>query len=245
MARHRVKRKEIARLATVRDEAVRNAQHLLRSAEKLGRSRHYGFASALAVLAIEETAKALVYHLAANRLFRVVKGKGNGITTFNERDLNVHEFKQTFIASILNSAIRFAPLFTAAQNPPRIASREELRRFLKAAILAQIRHEFELARPNSQLQAGVRNLFRLLGELNTRKNRGLYVDANGSQLSLPRHTSSKSFEEVRSIARDLINEIDSVMQAGYSQEDLALLSEHRRWVAERVRRSKRARSQTR
>jgi len=60
----------------------------------------------LAVLAIEESAKAFVYWVASEGVVRIVKKNPNYVTTHKESDLLDHEFKHLLITGDLYPAIK-------------------------------------------------------------------------------------------------------------------------------------------
>ena len=227
----------------VKREALRNSRALLRSAERLARSRSYGHATALAVLAIEEAGKGFLYHLAANRVIRFVKGKGNKVTALNERDLTFHDVKQSFVIGAIGQSLRYAPLYELARRAPTFKSRDQVLRYMERAIIAQTQWEMELSRPNSRLSKEVRKAFAILEELSSRKNRGLYVEPRGQAVQSPRHVSRREYEEVLRLAKEVIQGLATFSKRPISDEEREMLVEHRRWLSSRVRLARMAKEQ--
>ncbi len=223
------------RNAIIANEAFRNARHLLRSADRLAEARSYGHASSLVVLAVEEAAKGLAYHLAANQIIRFVRGKGNGITTLNERDLLVHNVKQGIVTGAILEVLQFLPLYQAAEKAPLFKTKEDFRRYIQQVIFAQVEYWMEVRRPGSYLGKQIFKHLSLLDQLSLRKNRGLYVDVYGAKVLAPRHIPKRSYDEVRELAGDLVEGLATVSSAPVSEGDRALIVKHRRWIASRMK----------
>src|SRR2546422_2525101 len=68
----------------IADASSANARQLVRDAERLASAGSRGHASSLAILSIEESAKAIVYYLAAQGVYRIVKKKPNYVTTYRK-----------------------------------------------------------------------------------------------------------------------------------------------------------------
>ena len=227
--------KRLDHYVEIRDESLRNARDLLRSADRLAESRKFGYASSMAILAIEEGAKSVMYHMVANRLVRFVKRRPNHITTFMEADLRQHAIKQNIVLGAIYFEIRFAPLLQLVETLEPAKSKLELRRLVHSAILAQFRYESELARPNSRVAKGIQKLFRLLGELPRTKNLGLYVDGSGGRISLPRRVKKRSYDPIRELAAEIIEGFSTFCAQEIDEADRDVILEHSQRLLRRSR----------
>jgi AbiV family abortive infection protein len=163
------------------EAAVENARSLMRDSRALQRRGSRGHAVSLNVLAIEEGSKALVYKLAAEGVFRIVRRNPNNISTYRERDLHDHPFKHGIATRFLIAAVSFAPFHQAlGATRKKVFTRVEVEAILRRAHSIQAIHIAELQR-GGQMARKIVRYSQTFGRLNTLKNSGLYVGhPNGS-----------------------------------------------------------------
>src|SRR2546422_11206855 len=87
----------------IADASSANARQLVRDAERLASAGSRGHASSLAILSIEEPAKAIVYYLAAQVVYRIVKKKPNYAPTYRKEDLLQHRDRHALGPNLLHA----------------------------------------------------------------------------------------------------------------------------------------------
>lgn len=217
-------------------EALSNARELLRDAKKLKSFGSRGHACSLAILAIEESAKALVYLIASQGMIRIVKKNPNNVTTFRESDLLKHEFKHALIAAELEDWLFYGPFY---ESMARVSNRRVLRSKAGTEILRAIhthkRQRVEMVSGGKAAQEAKR-LFEMLGRLNELKNQGLYVDHEGGHLLTPNRLDIKVLGHVIELAEAMIWIFSDAVKEGLDPTVRKVLVEEMRKSAKQVKR---------
>ena len=181
-------------------ESARNARHFLNDARKLKRGGSRGHAIALAVLSIEESAKARTYHEATEGILRVVCKNPNHMTTFQEKELLDHRFKHAVLANVLADYFRYAPFYEVIENLRKPSlSKDEVREIVVGAVHSYRLLQVDLA-SGGRAAREVQSIFGLLERLNELKNRGFYVDHASGQVLLPNDLSTRDLERLLELA---------------------------------------------
>ena len=218
--------------------ALANSKELLRDANRLARAGSRGHASALAILSIEESAKGLVYNLAAQVILRVVKRNPNGITTFREADMLDHRVKHAFVSGLLADALFYGPFYEAASRLKKLTfSREEVRSLIEGALIRHRRLRFEIQR-GARTSRDLGKLFNLLEGLNVRKNRGLYVDHRRELVLIPDDIPRKDLVEILELSTAICEIVAKALEETIPPHRRAVLLEENRKFAEDLLRAR-------
>lgn len=186
----------------IAEAASANARQLLRDSKRLSTRGSRGHASSLAILSIEESAKAIVFYMAAQGVFRIVKNKPNYVTTYRKEDLLDHRYKHAIISNMLSDAIFYAPFYAPLTSLRRKTyTREQVHDVVQRGIHAHKRAQIEFSAGKSGKD--LRRMFELIGMLNHRKNRGFYVDDSKGKVLRPDELGRKELAEVTGVA-DLV-----------------------------------------
>ena len=87
-----------------------NAVQHFHDARALRRRGSRGHACSLAILSIEEAAKAFLWKLAGEGVYRIVTKKPNGISTYSKGQLFDHRFKHAIVARLVYQGILSQPV---------------------------------------------------------------------------------------------------------------------------------------
>jgi AbiV family abortive infection protein len=167
------------------DQSLVNSGEYLVDARILKSRGSRGHAVALSILSIEESAKAYLYKLAGEGVFRIVKRNPNGISTFSETQLLDHKFKHATIAKLLWQGLWYAPVTRVMAKTRRATfSRGQVERMLGDLLHEQELVNIELSTPGRKSSA-IRKLFTILETANRSKNSGLYVGHHEGKVSRP------------------------------------------------------------
>jgi AbiV len=149
----------------------------------------------LVVLSIEEAAKAYLYKLAGEGVYRIVSKKPNGLSTYSETQLFDHKFKHAIVSRLVVQAILLAPVGKVLSK----TRRDHFTRKQVEAMLQDLLHEQELMqirlRPGGKAAAEIRRVFETLEKANHRKNSGFYVGRAGGRLREPNDCPKKVLKE--------------------------------------------------
>lgn len=201
------------------EASLTNARRLRLDAKALQKRGSRGHACSLSILAIEESAKGIIYKRAADGIIRFVKKNGNGVTTYSEDHLKVHKYKHATISNLIGEAISFAPLQqTLAETRKATFSRAEVERLLRKAHLNAklFASELESESPSAKL---LRNLFGLLSRLDFLKNAGLYVGRSGGRVQFPDKEVVADYADVADIADAMIVAAEIELRRVVSRRD--------------------------
>lgn len=218
------------------DASDKNARELLRNAYDLKSVGSRGHACALAVLAMEESAKALIYHIAAEGVVRIVKKNPNSVTTFRESDLLKHEFKHALISSELAHWINYAPFYDAINSITKDRlHRKEVEAMIVRAIHGHRRLQIELL-SGGKAAMEAQQVFKLLESLNRRKNDGLYVGHAGRRLLAPNSITRKELKDVLDLADTIVSILSQVIRERLKPIQKSVLMEEMRKSAKQIKR---------
>jgi AbiV family abortive infection protein len=191
------------------DASDKNARELLRNAYDLKSWGSRGHACSLAVLAIEESAKAFVYYIASEGVVRIVRKNPNNLTTYKESDLLDHEFKHLLITGLLEDIINYGPFYEAiARIQKESLSRADVVRTIYRAIHAHQRQRLDFQSGGKRADE-VKRIFQTLKTLNRMKNQGLYVGHKGNHVLAPNAVERKELKSVLDLA-DIVVEVVSI-----------------------------------
>src|SRR6266566_1201071 len=189
----------------IADAARDNARQFLRDAERLASAGSRGHASSLAILSVEESAKAVVYYLAAQGVYRIVKRKPNYVTTFREQDLLNHRFKHAIVSNIFSEGLFYAPMLAQVSRLRKQEfTRDEVQQIMQKAVHAHRRLRIELA-SGGHATKSIKRLFELLESLDSHKNRGLYVDHQRASVSDPQEITRSQMREILDLAMEVFD----------------------------------------
>jgi|GEM_PF-4770820 len=180
------------------------------------------------VLSIEEAAKAYLYKLAAEGVYRIVAKKPNGVSTYSETQLFDHKFKHEIIARLIVQAILLSPLAKVLSKTRRTQfTRKEVE-----GMLADLLHEQQLMqirlRPGGGPEKEIRRVFETLERANHRKNSGLYVGHKDGKITRPNDCTKKALKEGFELAGVVCESVGEIL-------DLTLSPEQKRRAATSVR----------
>lgn len=218
------------------DASDKNARELLRNAYDLKSWGSRGHACALAVLAMEESAKALIYHIAAEGVFRIVKKNPNNVTTFRELDLLKHEFKHALISNELAHWLNYAPFYDAINSISKNKlHRKEVEAMIVRAIHRHKRVQIELL-SGGKAAKEARQVFNLLESLNRKKNDGLYVGHAGRRLLSPNNITRNELKDVLDLADTITSIFSQAIREGIDPTQKKVMIEELRKSAKQIRR---------
>jgi AbiV family abortive infection protein len=221
-------RKLYLRLA---EASYENSREFLRDAESLRRRGSRGHAYSLLVLSIEEAAKAYLYKLAGEGVYRIVAKKPNEVSTYSEAQLFDHKFKHRVVARLFVQAIALAPVGKVlAKTRQTHFSRREVE-----AMLADLLHEQQLMqirlRPGGRADIEVRRVFETLERANHRKNSGLYVGHERGKVHRPNDCHKKILKEGFELAGVIGQFVGDLLDLRFSPEQKRQASTSIREVA--------------
>lgn len=218
------------------EASLTNARKLRLDARAVQRRGSAGHACSLSILAIEESAKAIIYKQAADGVIRFVKKNANGVTTYSEDDLKIHKYKHATIANLIGEAVSFAPLQqTLAETRKATFSRGEVERLLRKAHLRAKMFTSEL-QTESRSARLLRDLFGLLSRLDALKNAGLYVGRNLGKVQLPDEEVAADCADVAEIADAMVLGAEMEIRRRLTKQDAAEQRDNLRTLLAQVRR---------
>ncbi|MGC2359379.1 MAG: AbiV family abortive infection protein [Thermoplasmata archaeon] len=195
-----------------------NAKDHFNDAKALRKRGSRGHAYSHAILSIEEAAKAYLYKLAGEGVFRIVSKNPNGISTYSEKQLFDHKFKHSLIARIVVQGILYAPVHRVlAKSKAKSFSRRRVE-----AMLGDLLHEQGLQQirlqSGGQAARAVASLFAALEKANDRKNLGFYVDQKDGKVQVPDDCSKKDLREGLELAASTLEVVDEIVNSSLSRE---------------------------
>lgn len=174
-----------------------------------------GHACSLAILSIEESARALSYKLAGEGVYRIVAKKPDGLSAYSESQLTDHKFRHGLIARLVYQGIVTSPI----QRVLPKGMRGPFSRKQVELLTVKLFHEPEMLqiklRTGGRAVAAVNRMFEILGHLNEWKNAGLYVGRRGGRISLPNDIPRKTLSEVLELAGVTLEEVGTVFEAKF------------------------------
>jgi AbiV family abortive infection protein len=218
--------------------ALQNAIDHFNDARALRKRGSRGHALSLSVLSIEEAAKAYLYKLAGEGVFRIVSGRPNGISTFSERQLLDHKFKHAIVARIVVQGLLYTPVY-------RVLSKTRAKTFTRDTVesmLGDLLHEQEMLqirmRPGGPAAEAFSRIFKTLERADAGKNLGLYVGHRGGKILLPNDRSKSELDEMLGLAHATIQAVDQIVASRFSQENKDRAFKSVREVARAVKATK-------
>jgi AbiV family abortive infection protein len=204
------------------EASFENSLEFLRDAENLRRRGSRGHAYSLVVLSIEEAAKAYLYKLAGEGVYRIVTKKPNGVSTYSETQLFDHKFKHAIIARLVVQAIHLSPVGKVLSK----TRRTHFTRKQVEAMLADLLHEQELMqirlRPSGRAGVEIRRVFETLEKANHRKNSGFYVGHDDGKIRRPNDCPKKVLKEgfeLSGVVCDFVGELlDLTLSLGQKRQ---------------------------
>lgn len=220
---------------SVAEVAVANSRQLYRDAKKVKSVGSRGHSCSLAILSIEESAKALVYYTASEGVYRIVKGKPNYITTFRKKDLMDHRFKHSIVSAFLADWIFYMPFYQViGETRKREFSKSEVEALFGRAIHLHRRHRIEISSGGRAAQ-NMAKMFALMEQLNERKNLGLYVDHTSSRVLRPNDIPRDEVKDVFDLAGMIVKMVAGIVKTSLSDEQRELLVTEARKAAEQLK----------
>jgi len=193
----------------------------------------------LAVLSIEESAKAIINRFAAEGVLKVVTKNANHITTFTERELLDHRFKHAFLAGMFAEWLRYAPFTLAVDNLRKSSfTKEEVKELMFRAVQAHKVLQVDLT-SGGQTAKEMGTLFNLLENLNLMKNRGLYVDHANGRLFSPRNVRRAEVERTLQLAEGIVQMTSELHKRGLPEKEKRLQLDANKRLLDSIRRAKR------
>lgn len=214
---------------------MENSLELYRGAESLRRRGSRGHAYSLLVLSIEEAAKAYLYKLAGEGVYRIVTKRPNGISTYSEDRLFDHKFKHAIIARLVVQAILYSPVGMVLSK----TRRTHFTRKQVEAMLADLLHEQELMqirlRPGGRAGVEIRRVFETLERANHRKNSGFYVGHEDGKVRRPNDCPKKVLKEGFELAGVVCDAVGELLDMSLSPAQKRQASAAVREVASALR----------
>ncbi|OLD91821.1 hypothetical protein AUG86_00145 [Euryarchaeota archaeon 13_1_20CM_4_64_14] len=227
----------------IADASSANARQLVRDAERLASAGSRGHASSLAILSIEESAKAIVYYLAAQGVYRIVKKKPNYVTTYRKEDLLDHRYKHALVSNLLDEAIFYAPFYASlARLRRKTFSRQQVHDIIQEGIHQHKRARIEFTVGPSSKK--IKKMFQLFETLNARKNRGLYVDDLAGKVLKPDEVSREELRDVIDLAWSVADLVTDAIGETLPPTQRKLMQEAGRNLAADIRKIKRKQAKT-
>lgn len=196
----------------------------------------------MGVLSVEESSKALIYHFAAEGVYRVVAKKPNHISTFTEKELLDHRFKHSFLASLFLDYLLYAPFYGALETIGRSRKtaipKSDVRLLILQAIQGHRRLQVEMS-GGGRAAKEVQRLFSLLQSLGAIKNRGLYVDHREGRVQSPRETPKEQLDDVLALAEGAIAMVEEASKRPYSVREKELQREENKRLLTAIRQARR------
>jgi AbiV family abortive infection protein len=218
--------------------AAANARQLIRDARNLKSIGSRGHACSLAILSIEESAKALVYYTASEGVYRLVEKNPNYVTTYRKKDLLDHRFKHAIVSAFLADWMFYLPFYSILEGKRKDTfRRSEVEQLLQKAIHSHRRHRIELSSGGKATQE-LNKMFSLLESLNDKKNRGLYVDHTDCAVLRPNGLSAKETQHVLSIAEMVTQMVSEIVRVSIAPEQKRILVDEARRLAQQLKRLK-------
>ncbi len=209
-------RKTYAALAR---SSLANARRHLSDANRLRKSGSRGHASGFAVLSIEESSKALIYHQAGAGILRIVERKPNRITTFSEKDLLDHRFKHAILGGLLVHWLQYAPFYESISRLRKATfTQAQVKDLVLRAIHAHQLLQIDLG-SGGGLAREIRKVLGTIDNLNAIKNRGFYVDHAHGRIVSPHDTTKKQLDEVMTLADGALEMVTDFLQRGVSERE--------------------------
>lgn len=213
-----------------------NARNLLLDAIALKKRGSRGHSCSLAILAMEESAKALIYSMAAEGVLRIVKKNPNNVTTFREADLLEHPFKHALITGELADLLNYAPFYEVVGSIEEDKMRkEDIEAKLVRAIYAHKRQAMDL-RSGGKTAKEVQRMFGLLESLNQKKNGGLYVGHTDGRLLVPNGITKTELNEVLELSETITMFFSQLVRRGIDPTRKMVLMEEMRKNARQIKR---------
>jgi AbiV family abortive infection protein len=182
------------------EEAAKNARRFKQDAGVLRRRGSAGHACSIAILAVEEASKAIVYKLAAEGIFRIVKKNPNNISTFSESSLLEHRFKHAMIARVLIGALEYGPFQSAMESTrKKNFTRGEVESLFRRVHAHQVLQAAEL-QSGGRASRELSQIMTTLGQLNGLKNDGLYVGHKNGKIGTPNGRARSELARVWQLA---------------------------------------------
>jgi AbiV family abortive infection protein len=182
------------------EKCYANAVVHFHDARALRRRGSRGHACSLAVLSVEESAKAVLYKLAGEGVYRIVSKKPNGISTYSESQLFDHKFKHAIVARLIYQGILSWPV-------QRVLAKTRKKTFTRRQVepmLLDLLHEQEMQsialRSNDRAFGSVKHIFELLEGSNSQKNSGFYVGHKSGRPVEPNDLPKKTLDEFVELA---------------------------------------------
>ena len=208
-----------------------NSREFLRDSESLRRRGSRGHAYSLLVLSIEEAAKAYLYKLAGEGVYRIVAKRPNEVSTYSEDQLFDHKFKHGIVARLVVQAIALSPVGKVLSK----TRRTQFSRGQVEAMLADLLHEQELMqirlRPGGRAGTEVRRVFETLERANHRKNSGLYVGHEHGKIRRPNDCPKKVLKEGFELAGVIGQFVGELIDLRFSKDQKRQASTYVREVA--------------
>ncbi|MGA7846427.1 MAG: AbiV family abortive infection protein [Thermoplasmata archaeon] len=223
----------------VAEASAENARLLIEDGRALRRRGSVGHACALAILGMEEAAKALVYKQAAEGVIRLVRRNPNNLSTYSEKDLLNHKFKHGAITRLLIGSVEFAPfLQTLAASRKKVFSREDVVVILRRAHTRQWLQKTELER-GGQAAKELQKMLRTLARLDGLKNDALYVGRVPHDVRHPNGIPPKEVSDVWEIANSVVKAAEETVATPFSKDQRREFAEQLRILSTQSRRLKR------
>jgi AbiV family abortive infection protein len=195
-----------------------NAVEHFNDAKSLRRRGSRGHACSLAILSIEEAAKAFLYKLAGEGVYRIVAKRPNSISTYSETQLFDHKFKHAIMARLLFSGLLYSPIRRVLAKTRRTSfSRKQVE-----LMMADLLHEQEML--NIRLHAGgqgidrVKQVFGILERSNEAKNAGLYVGHENGRPSTPNSLPKPELDKVIGLAGAVLDGVGDLIRSRMAPE---------------------------
>lgn len=203
-------------LRKVAKESLENAEQFVDDAKVLFRKKSYGHAFALAVLGEEELAKAIMYSNAAEGLIGI-KGKWR-------EDLHKHKWKQ-IIAFTIAMMYELILILEEAADFAKKKSKGDDRMFKQIFEKKAVQILQKEDRLFAHRKGEVFEHLELFGELQRKREKAMYVDANLKELKISspkkikRSTAKRYISHVKERLEILSHEIGSKMSV--SEKEMA------------------------
>lgn len=216
-------------------ESFHNALQHHHDARALKRRGSRGHACALAILSLEEAAKAYLYKLAGEGVYRIVGRKPNNISTFSESQLFDHKFKHGIITRLLIESIQAMPIHRVlSKTRKKSFTRAQVQRLLADLLHEQALQQIELQR-DGRGSSSLKKVFGLLERLNETKNDSLYVGHKAGKVIRPDDMKPRQVAEVVDFSSLILDVVGQLIETPFDPKQREQAAAAVRGIAQAVR----------
>ncbi len=194
-------KKEIDSLKTVSLACLKNSSEFLRDADLLNQQGSHGHATALAIIALEELAKAQIYYMSAYNLIE--------ITPIIKKTLNDHTKKYKYLAG-LDFVYYYVKQLSQSADTTKMSSKE---------IMDFIIEKTEKSKDDSTEEFKVlKRSESEFGKLREIRESALYVELKETEIHTPYFFNPGDSNKILQYAKNLFNSLGGIYYDSYADK---------------------------